>query len=95
MGMNEGYSKWLTEELADIFSEGVRGAIRGANLQLEIITKLISAWRPLPSRILDLGCGDGILGRMLLAQHPSAHTAFSTVVVSSLISIKLVPKLRP
>lgn len=54
-----------------------RGAIPGANLQLEIIAKLISVCCPSPSRILDLGCGDGILGRMLLAEHPSAHTVFA------------------
>jgi tRNA (cmo5U34)-methyltransferase len=75
--MKEQNSKWLTKELAKIFSEGVRGAIPGANLQLEIITKLISVWCPIPSRILDLGCGDGILGRMLLAEQPSAHMVFA------------------
>lgn len=74
--MNEQHSKWLTKELSKTFSEGVRGAIPGTNLQLEIIAKLISVWCPAPSRILDLGCGDGILGRMLLAEYPSAHTFF-------------------
>jgi len=75
--MNEQQSKWLTKELAKIFSEGVRGAIPGANLQLEIIIKLIKVWCPFPSRILDLGCGDGILGRMLLEEYPSANTVFA------------------
>ncbi|MEJ2709651.1 MAG: class I SAM-dependent methyltransferase [Anaerolineales bacterium] len=75
--MNEQHSKWLTKEMAETFSAGVRGAIPGANLQLEIITKLISEWCPSPSRILDLGCGDGILGRMLLAEHPTAYTVFA------------------
>ncbi len=70
-------SKWQTKELAKIFSEGVRGAIPGANLQLEIINKLINVWCPLPSRILDLGCGDGILGRMLLEEHPSTYMTFA------------------
>jgi len=75
--MNESHSKWLTKELSETFSEGVRGTIPGANLQLEIITKLISVWNPSPSTILDLGCGDGILGRMLLAKFPTAHTVFA------------------
>lgn len=75
--MDEQHSKWLTEELSKTFSEGVRGAIPGANLQLKIITKLISVWCHSPSRILDLGCGDGILGRMLLAEYPSAYTIFA------------------
>lgn len=75
--MSEQQSKWLTKKLAKIFSEGVRGAIPGAKLQLEIITKLISVWCPFPSRILDIGCGDGFLGRMLHAEHPSAYTVFA------------------
>ncbi|MDY0133309.1 MAG: class I SAM-dependent methyltransferase [Desulforegulaceae bacterium] len=75
--MNEHHSKWLTKELSETFSEGVRGAIPGANLQLEIIIKLISVWSPCPSTILDLGCGDGILGRMLLTKYPAAHTVFA------------------
>jgi len=74
---NERATQWQTKELAKVFSEGVRGAIPGANLQLEIINKLISVWCPLPSRILDLSCGDGILGRMLLAEYSSAHTVFA------------------
>ena len=74
--MNETHSRWLTKELSEIFSEGVRGAIPGANFQLEIITKLISVWSPSPATILDLGCGDGILDRMLLAKYPAAHTVF-------------------
>ena len=36
--MNDQKSKWLTKDLARMFSEGVRGAIPGATLQLEIIT---------------------------------------------------------
>ncbi len=75
--MNETHSKWLTKELSETFSEGVRGAIPGANLQLEIIIKLISVWSPFPSTILDLGCGDGILGRMLLTKYPAASTVFA------------------
>lgn len=75
--MNEHHSQWQTKKLAKIFSEGVRGAIPGANLQLEVIKKLISVWCPLPTRILDLGCGDGILGRMLLDECPTAHIIFA------------------
>lgn len=75
--MHEPHSKWLTKKLSETFSEGVRGAIPGANLQLEIITKLVSVWSPSPSTILDLGCGDGILGRMLLAKYLAAHTVFA------------------
>ena len=75
--MNEQHSKWQTKELAQTFLEGVRGAIPGANFQLEVLSKIVSVWCPLPSKILDLGCGDGILGRMLLDAHPTAHMVFA------------------
>jgi tRNA (cmo5U34)-methyltransferase len=75
--MNEQHSKWQTKEIAETFVEGVRGAIPGAKLQLEVISKIVSIWCPQPSRILDLGCGDGILGRMLLEENPGAHVIFA------------------
>ncbi len=75
--MNEKQSKWHTKEIAQTYVEGVRGAIPGANLQLEIISKIVNAWFPLPSKIIDLGCGDGILGRMLLDEYPAAHIVFA------------------
>jgi ubiquinone/menaquinone biosynthesis C-methylase UbiE len=75
--MNEQHSKWQTKELSQTYLEGVRGAIPGANLQLEVISKIVSLWCPLPSKILDLGCGDGILGRMLLDEHPTVHMIFA------------------
>jgi tRNA (cmo5U34)-methyltransferase len=69
-------SRWKSEELARTFLEGVRGAIPGAALQLEVIRKIVSAWQPSASRVLDLGCGDGILGRTLMEELPSAHFLF-------------------
>ena len=75
--MNEQRSKWQTKELAQTFLEGVRGAIPGANFQLEVLSKIVSGWCPLPSKILDLGCGDGILGRMLLDVYPTARMVFA------------------
>ena len=69
-------SPWQTKELAQAFLEGVRGAIPGANLQLEVISKIIDLWHTQPARILDLGCGDGALGRLLLDRYPTAHLIF-------------------
>ncbi len=77
MKLNAHDSKWQTEELAKIFSEGVRGAIPGSKLQLDIIRKIIMMWCPQPSKILDLGCGDGILGRTLLDEFPTVHIVFA------------------
>jgi tRNA (cmo5U34)-methyltransferase len=74
--MSEYQSIWQTKEFAQAFLEGVRGAIPGANLQLEVISKIVDLWHSRPSRILDLGCGDGALGRVLLEQYPKAHMIF-------------------
>ena len=75
--MNDQHSKWQTKELAQTFLEGIRGAIPAANFQLEVLNKIVSMWCPLPARIMDLGCGDGALGRMLLDAHPAAHIIFA------------------
>lgn len=74
--MNEQNSKWIAKELSKTFTEGVRGVIPGANLQLEIMAKLINVWCSAPSKILDLGCGGGTLGRMLLSEYLLAHIVF-------------------
>src|ERR1700680_3142170 len=75
--MTESRSQWQTEELATAFLQGVRGAIPGADLQLEVIGKIVEQWSPRVSRILDVGCGDGILGRLLLEKFPTAHVTFT------------------
>ncbi|MGD0233109.1 MAG: class I SAM-dependent methyltransferase [Syntrophorhabdales bacterium] len=75
--MSEQESKWRSREVAQIFLEGVRGAIPGATLQLEVLSKIVGLWSPHPSRIMDLGCGDGALGRVLLDQFPMAHVVFA------------------
>lgn len=75
--MTENKSQWQTKELANAFLNGVRGAIPGAELQLAVLRKIVQLWVPSSTRILDLGCGDGILGRMLLDAFPSANAIFA------------------
>lgn len=69
-------SAWQTPELAEAFLEGVRGAIPGADLQLAVIGKLADGWCQSASRILDLGCGNGILGKFLLSRMRGASGLF-------------------
>jgi ubiquinone/menaquinone biosynthesis C-methylase UbiE len=75
--MPKSQSQWQSEELAATFLQGMRGAIPGAELQLEVMTKIVESWSPNALRILDVGCGDGILGRQLLDRFPTAHVTFT------------------
>jgi len=70
-------SEWQTEKLAETFLRDVRGAIPGARLQLAALCHVAKLWCPAPSRILDLGCGNGILGRNLSRAFPAAHVVFA------------------
>ena len=69
-------SEWQTRELATAYLEGVRGAIPGADLQLATIEKIVRLWCDRPCEVMDLGCGDGILGRYLLNIFPTARCTF-------------------
>jgi len=66
-------SEWKTASLAQKFLRDVRGAIPGAQLQFEVLTRIVRKWSPEPARILDLGCGDGILGDLLCGLYPRAQ----------------------
>ena len=69
-------SQWQTPELSKTFLEGVRGAIPACELQIEVILKIISAWQPSPASVLDLGCGDGILGGAVLERFSPSELVF-------------------
>jgi tRNA (cmo5U34)-methyltransferase len=70
-------SAWQTEALAATYLQGVRGAIPAAGLQLELIRKIVESWCPHGVRILDLGCGDGAIGRMLIGHFPNVEVVFA------------------
>jgi tRNA (cmo5U34)-methyltransferase len=64
---------WKSAELTEKFLAGVRGAVPLAKEQIEVMLQLIAASMPLPRRVLDLGCGDGILAAAVLARFPEAR----------------------
>lgn len=72
----EPKSAWQTPELAKNFIEGVRGAIPGAELQLAVLAKIAETWCEPGARILDLGCGNGILGKLVLSRLPGSKGLF-------------------
>ncbi len=66
-------SLWKTKELSKAFLENVRGAIPLAEIQIEVILKIVNVWNPKVKNVIDLGCGDGILGRFIQSRFPSIN----------------------
>lgn len=67
---------WKSETLSDVYLSGIRGAIPLATEQIDIMLRLARAACPSARSILDLGCGDGILGHAVLNQYPEARAVF-------------------
>lgn len=67
---------WMNEGLSRLFLDNVRGAIPFAGAQIEAMMRVIEAALPEVVSFIDLGCGDGILGRAILERYPSAQGSF-------------------
>jgi len=67
---------WKEASLSRTFLENVRGAIPLAAEQIDTMMRVIRTAVPDVRTVLDLGCGDGILGRSILASHPAARAVF-------------------
>ena len=66
---------WQDVSVATAFANDRRGAIPGAQEQLEVLRQLLPARAPdlAPTWVLDLGCGDGILLETVLHRWPGAQ----------------------
>lgn len=73
--MDEETSVWKLEGTARSFLER-RGAIPSAQTQVEVMLKIVHKWCPNPQTILDLGCGDGVLGRAVWEECPDSQIYF-------------------
>jgi tRNA (cmo5U34)-methyltransferase len=67
---------WRSPELGKLYLEGVRGGIPLAAEQLEVLAAALRRLGPAVSSFLDLGCGDGVLGRFVHSLHPGAEGTF-------------------
>jgi len=67
---------WQNLGVINRFLSGVRGGIPLAGEQIQVLLRLVEAAVPGLGRFLDLGCGDGVLGRALLNRWPEARGVF-------------------
>ena len=74
--MNEGHHVWQRPELANLFLDDVRGGIPLAAEQIDVLMRVVRHATAKVDRLLDLGCGDGILGRTVMAEYPHATGVF-------------------
>jgi len=54
----------------------VRGGVPFAAEQLDMMFRVLDATATRVTRFLDIGCGDGFLGRALLSRYPAAYGTF-------------------
>jgi ubiquinone/menaquinone biosynthesis C-methylase UbiE len=70
--MNANISSWQNADVARRFLDIRRSAIPYAGDQIEIMLHLVRHFVGEPKRVLDLGCGDGILARAVLTVFSNA-----------------------
>jgi SAM-dependent methyltransferase len=67
---------WREQPVVRRYLDGIRGGIPLAEVQFDMVLRLVKSARPGMRRFLDLGCGDGVLGEALLEAHPQACGVF-------------------
>jgi tRNA (cmo5U34)-methyltransferase len=76
MGEQPSYEVWRDPALAAKFLEGIRGGVPFAADQIDMMLRVVRAAGVQVKRVLDIGCGDGILGHALLDRYDQAHGTF-------------------
>jgi SAM-dependent methyltransferase len=74
--MNNQCQVWQRQDLAKLFLEDVRGGIPLAAEQIDVLLRTVRHATVKVDRLLDLGCGDGILGRTVMAEYAHAAGVF-------------------
>jgi len=63
---------WQSSEVVERYLDGIRGAVPFAEQQIEVMMRLVGSRSPVKN-VLDLGCGNGILGAHILHRYPDIH----------------------
>lgn len=74
--MTDDFHIWQRPDTALTFLDEIRGGIPLAGAQIDLIVRLARHGTPHARRMLDLGCGDGILGRTLMQRMPTLEGTF-------------------
>jgi hypothetical protein len=64
---------WKSKRLSKSFLTNIRGGIPFANVQIEIMMRLIQACERKVEIFMDIGCGNGILAGAILEKYPRAR----------------------
>ena len=88
MSQSQKYQVWQSAELSKTFLEGVRGAIPLAAEQIDCLLRLIQLTQTKVDKFIDLGCGNGILGKAILKLYPDAQGFFLDISETMLDAAK-------
>lgn len=88
--MNErNENVWKSNSTARDYLEGTRNAIPLAKEQIRLIQKIITKAVPKVNSILDIGCGDGILGSHILKLFPNAKLTLTDLSEEMISTAKI------
>jgi SAM-dependent methyltransferase len=85
----KNYEVWKNAEVAKNFLEGVRSAIPLAGEQIDCLLRVMRLSNVKVERFIDLGCGNGILGKAIQQQYPQARGIFVDISETALEAAKI------
>ena len=69
-------TQWQRQDVTQHYLEQVRGGIPFGAEQIKVMLQVIEHFTPNVKTIMDLGCGNGFLGKVLLDTYSNAHALF-------------------
>lgn len=69
-------TQWQRQDVTQHYLEQVRGGIPFGADQITIMLQVIQHFKQDVQKIIDLGCGNGFLGKVLLDTYPNAQAIF-------------------